>query len=101
MNEIITFGSGIDVLRKLNIWDDDKILITELVYYTLNKKNIILFNLQVQTNVHDYSKSPQYEKLNMALTISDYLMKYQTIDERKIIAHYIYTNYKTHTLKES
>ena len=63
-----------------------------MVYYTLNKKILFLFNLQVQTNVHDYSKSHQYEKLNMELTISDYLMKYQTIDERKIIDHNVFSD---------
>lgn len=89
MNEIITFGSGINRLRILNIWDDENTLITELVYYTLNKKNIILFKLEVQTNVHDYGKEPNYETLDMGLSISDYLTKYQTIDERKIIAHYV------------
>ena len=92
MNEIITFGSGIDCLRVLNIWDDESTLITELVYHKLNKKNIILFKLEVQTNVHDYEKDPKYETLDMGLTIHDYLMKYQTIDERKIIAHYVYLN---------
>lgn len=90
MKEIIKFGSGIDRLRILNIWDDDTTLITELVYYTLNKKNIILFKLEVQTNVHDYGKKPNYETLDMDLSICDYLMKYQTIDERKIIGHYVF-----------
>ena len=96
MNKIITFGSGIHCLRKLNIWDDDITLITELVYYTLNKKNIILFKLEVETNVHDYGKDTEYETLDMGLTIHDYLMKYQTIDERKIIAHYVFVGADGH-----
>ena len=96
MNKIITFGSGIHCLRKLNIWDDDSTLITELVYYTLNKKNIILFKLEVQINVHDYGKDTEYETLDMGLTIHDYLMKYQTIDERKIIAHYVFVGADGH-----
>lgn len=84
----ITFGEGINTLRIMKRFNDNENLITELVYHTIsrkiNKTNFVLFKLEVQTN------SGNYENLNMDLTIMDYLMKYQTIDERIIIVHYVF-----------
>ena len=84
----ITFGEGIDTIRDLNMFNDDENLITELAYYTISRKlsktNFVLFKLEVQTNSGDY------EKINMGSSVMDYLMKYQTIDQRKIIVHFVF-----------
>ena len=87
-NVTITFGEGIDTIRYLKMFDDNENLITELAYHTVSRKlsktNFVLFKLEVETNSGDY------EKLNMGLSIMDYLMTYQTIDERKIIVHFVF-----------
>ena len=98
---IIEFGEGIDTLRELNIWDDNLTLISELVTYTLKKKlgkNIILLKMQVIfdkyiCNLLKLSYPKENELLDLELTIENYLTKYQTIEERKILVEYIENKY--------
>lgn len=82
----ITFGEGIDTLRLLNLWEDEKIFISELVLRVLmkrfNKNNIILFRIKVLDN------EKTWNIVDLDLTIKNYLMLYQTIDERQLSIDY-------------
>jgi len=89
-NIIITFGEGIDILRELHLWDDSKIFISELVIRVLVKKlkksNIIILRIKVLDNDNTWNI------LDLDVVIRDYLMKYQTIDERKLFIEYGFIN---------
>ena len=89
-NIIITFGEGIDILRKLYLWDDYKIFISELVIrvlqYKLERSNIIILRIKVLDNENTWNI------LDLDMVISDYLMKYQTIDERQLFIEYGFVN---------
>jgi hypothetical protein len=82
----ITFGEGIDTLRSLNLWEDKKIFISELVLRVLmkrfNKNGIILFRIKVLDN------EKTWNIVDLDLTIKNYLMLYQTIDERQLSIDY-------------
>ena len=89
-NIIITFGEGIDILRELHLWDDSKIYISELVIRVLirklEKSNIIILRIKVLDNDNTWNI------LDLDMIIRDYLMKYQTIDERKLFIEYGFIN---------
>ena len=85
-NIIITFGEGIDILRGLNLWNDTKIFISELVIRVLmgkfKKSNIFILRIKVLNNNNTWNI------LDLDMVIKDYLMKYQTIDERQLFIEY-------------
>ena len=85
-NIIITFGEGIDTLRELHIWDDSNIFISELVIRVLmgkfKKSNIFILRIKVLNNNNTWNI------LDLDMVIKDYLMKYQTIDERQLFIEY-------------
>ena len=89
-NIIITFGEGIDILRKLNLWDDSNIFMYELVIRVLmgkfKKSNIIILRIKVLDNNNTWNI------LDLDMVIRDYLMKYQTIDERQLFIEYGFIN---------
>ena len=89
-NIIITFGEGIDTLRKLHLWDDSNIFISELVIRVLmgelKKSNIIILRIKVLDNNNTWNI------LDLDMVIKDYLMKYQTIDERQLFIEYGFIN---------
>ena len=87
---IITFGEGIDTLRELHLWDDSNIFISELVIrvlmHKLKKSNIIILRIKVLDNDNTWNI------LDLDMVIRDYLMKYQTIDERQLFIEYGFIN---------
>ena len=89
-NIIITFGEGIDTLRELHLWDDSNIFISELVIRVLmgelKKSNIIILRIKVLDNNNTWNI------LDLDMVIKDYLMKYQTIDERQLFIEYGFIN---------
>jgi len=89
-NIIITFGEGIDTLRKLHLWDDSNIFISELVIRVLigklKKSNILILRIKVLDNNNTWNI------LDLDMVIKDYLMKYQTIDERQLFIEYGFIN---------
>ena len=89
-NIIITFGEGIDTLRELHLWDDSNIFISELVIRVLmgkfKKSTIIILRIKVLDNNNTWNI------LDLDMVIKDYLMKYQTIDERQLFIEYGFIN---------
>ena len=89
-NIIITFGEGIDTLRKLHLWDDSNIFISELVIRVLigklKKSNILILRIKVLDNNNTWNI------LDLDMVIRGYLMKYQTIDERQLFIEYGFIN---------
>ena len=89
-NIIITFGEGIDTLRELHLWDDSNIFISELVIRVLigklKKSNILILRIKVLDNNNTWNI------LDLDMVIKDYLMKYQTIDERQLFIEYGFIN---------
>ena len=92
-NIIIIFGEEIDILWELHLWDDSKIFISELVIrglvQKLEKSNIIILRI-LRIKVLDNNNT--WNILDLDMVIKDYLMKYQTIDERQLFIEYGFIN---------
>ena len=83
---IINFGKGIDILRSKNLWNDEKISILELVFWTLYEKyssnKILIFEIKILDDKSNWNK------IDLDTSITQYLLKYQTFEERKISVNY-------------